>query len=227
MQKKLHHRVGIKASYETREKQRQAHLGKKNKPESIIKMIATRKRNGLPGYWAGKKRLPFTDEHKRRIGKAQIGKIISKEAIEKQKLKMTGRSLTEEHRRNIGLSMSKYVLTGKHIFWKGGINKENHKIRNSVDYKLWRLSVYKRDRYLCTECGCKGNGNLNAHHIKPFAYYPELRFDINNGTTLCIPCHKKTESYMNSYGSNQYVKRRPKEVINNNTADLNLIYGIK
>lgn len=62
-------------------------------------------------------------------------------------------------------------------------------IRNSSDYCAWRASVYKRDFYTCQNCGAVG-GKLNAHHIKPFAKYPDLRLDINNGITLCDKCHK-------------------------------------
>ena len=38
-------------------------------------------------------------------------------------------------------------------------------------------------------------GKLNADHIKPFSLFPELRFDLNNGRTLCVECHKKTDTY--------------------------------
>lgn len=82
--------------------------------------------------------------------------------------------------------------------WKGGITEENHKLRNSIEYRLWRESVFARDSWTCQECGQSG-GNLNADHIKPFALFPELRFAIDNGLTLCVPCHKKTPSYLNRW----------------------------
>lgn len=78
--------------------------------------------------------------------------------------------------------------------WKGGITSENNRIRASTEYKLWRISVFKRDDYRCLYCGERG-GNLEADHIYQFAYYPRLRLDINNGQTLCKDCHKTTPTY--------------------------------
>ena len=61
-------------------------------------------------------------------------------------------------------------------------------IRNCQEYREWRTAVFERDGYTCQNCGQKG-GKLNAHHMKPFALYPELRLDVDNGITLCKECH--------------------------------------
>lgn len=74
--------------------------------------------------------------------------------------------------------------------WRGGKTGEAHCIRTRLDYIEWRDSVFQRDNYTCQKCG-KHGGDLHAHHIKSFADYPELRTEIWNGMTLCIPCHKR------------------------------------
>ena len=82
----------------------------------------------------------------------------------------------------------------KHWNWKGGITKEIVSIRASANYKNWRIQVFERDEYKCQICFQIG-GYLNADHILPFCEYPEKRFDIQNGRTLCKSCHLKTETY--------------------------------
>lgn len=60
--------------------------------------------------------------------------------------------------------------------------------------KEWRDAVFKRDKWTCQRCG-KIGCRLQAHHIMPYKKYPELRYDVDNGQTLCISCHKLTDSY--------------------------------
>lgn len=66
----------------------------------------------------------------------------------------------------------------------------NQNGRRTADYKKWRMAVLERDGFRCVCCGQIG-GTLHAHHIKPYANYPELRCEINNGITLCEECHKE------------------------------------
>lgn len=78
----------------------------------------------------------------------------------------------------------------KHWNWKGGIYPTNLAIRKSLEYRIWRRAVFERDSYTCIFCGDSRGGNLVADHIKPFALFPELRFAIDNGRTLCKDCDK-------------------------------------
>lgn len=90
-------------------------------------------------------------------------------------------------------------LGNKSHFWKGGLTSENTKLRNSVFSRNWRKAVYERDNYTCQKCGLRSKKGksviLNADHIKPWSLFPELRFNINNGRTLCIDCHRNTETF--------------------------------
>jgi len=79
--------------------------------------------------------------------------------------------------------------------WQGGKTSEAERIRKSPEYKAWRVAVFERDGYACQMCGIVG-GKLHADHIKSFAYSPELRLDVGNGRTLCVPCHQQTATYM-------------------------------
>jgi len=72
--------------------------------------------------------------------------------------------------------------------WKGGLTAESTRDRGLWNYREWRRAVFHRDKYTCQHCGAHGV-RLHAHHIQPFAKFPELRFDIPNGMTLCLPCH--------------------------------------
>jgi hypothetical protein len=79
--------------------------------------------------------------------------------------------------------------------WKGGITPINLKIRNSEEYREWRKTIFERDNYTCQECGERGV-KLHVDHIKPFSLFPDLRFEISNGRTLCLGCHKNTNTYL-------------------------------
>lgn len=144
----------------------------------------------------------LTPEWRKKIGDAQRGikkKPLSEETKDKLRAINLGKKLSKETKQKITKSLVGKFSGDKHPNWKGGITPENKRIRHSLEYKLWRTAVFERDSYACIWCGAK-NGDgvavyLEADHIKAFAYFPELRFAIDNGRTLCKPCHKTTQNY--------------------------------
>jgi len=87
----------------------------------------------------------------------------------------------------------KRMLGSNNPMWKGG---DSDKERRNRDYKRWRIEVFERDGFTCQGCGyyngCgKKRRDLNAHHIVGWTESIELRYEVENGMTLCVPCHIK------------------------------------
>lgn len=143
----------------------------------------------------GKKRFSVTGSNNPMYGKNHSED--TKEKIRKARVgkKMPSRSI--EYRKKMSVRYKGENGPG----WKGGITPINKIIRASSEYKLWRNAVFTRDKFTCIWCGTRfikgitGDVILNADHIKLFALFPELRFAIDNGRTLCLPCHKTTDTY--------------------------------
>lgn len=96
--------------------------------------------------------------------------------------------------------------------WRGGISGFTNLIRKSYKSVEWRKKIFKRDRYTCVLCGVKNGLGRTIyfeadHYPKPFSIIMqenrissvdeglscEELWDINNGRTLCRPCHDKTK----------------------------------
>jgi len=85
---------------------------------------------------------------------------------------------------------------------------------DSPEYKKWRDAVYKRDKYKCQMPGCtRKKASLNAHHIQRWAEFPELRFVVSNGITLCRTCHRSIWGRENEYETTF------RNIINSKSAD--------
>lgn len=66
-----------------------------------------------------------------------------------------------------------------------------HKDRSyNFQSRQWRKAVYERDQHTCQFCLNVG-GKLNAHHIHNYADHKDLRYNVDNGITLCVTCHKE------------------------------------
>ena len=74
--------------------------------------------------------------------------------------------------------------------------KDRSKVKHRPRYEMsiWRKSVFERDNYTCVMCNKRGV-KIQADHILPYSCYPEKRWELSNGRTLCVECHKNTDTY--------------------------------
>jgi hypothetical protein len=140
-----------------------------------------------------RKGIIMSQDQKDKIRQSNLGKKRNKETCERIKIANQGKNLKE-----------------KHWNWKGGITSEHQKIRDSEEYKVWRLEVFQRDNWKCKKCN--KSGYLEAHHIENFNTNIELRTVVSNGITFCYDCHKL---FHHIYGNNNNTEQLIKFLINN------------
>ncbi len=143
--------------------------------------------------WSKKLQLEKTPDYKCEVQrKRATGRILSEESKDKIRQKSIGRKASDITKRK---ALETKQINGsipkgdKHYAWKGGKPWERFK---NPEYLAWRTAVLERDDYTCNACNrkCnKGEKGLAAHHIKPYSKFPDLRFSIDNGITLCRKCH--------------------------------------
>lgn len=124
-----------------------------------------------------------------------------------------GRKHTEETKRAISsaASVPKPNLRGAKNGMHGRVGALNPRYRDgssperqrsyaSGEGREFLRNTYARDSYRCRRCGAGkcGPRSLHAHHIRPWAGNPSLRFDMENVVTLCRPCHQWVHSRENT-----------------------------
>lgn len=124
----------------------------------------------------------------------RIRNLVYKKTDLKSNYKPGEETKKEEIRKKISATLQGITIEE----WENFVEHKNSLIRKSKEYIEWRALVFKRDSWACQNPNCKFCGNitaitkLNAHHIKSFAKYNELRFDIDNGITYCEEFHLKS-----------------------------------
>jgi predicted restriction endonuclease len=105
------------------------------------------------------------------------------------------------------------------------LDDEDFNLRDTEEYLLWQKEVFKRDGYKCQICG--SNKKINAHHLDSFSRYPDLRYIIDNGITLCDEHHntKCDGSFHNIYGTRSFTKDDFIIYKNNKIRELKTING--
>ena len=204
---------GISCSPETRKKLSQVHkekykegyinpfFGKKH-PKNVRRIILKRTQEAMRNPEIRKK-ISVVHKGKHRSPDTEFKKGFkhSKKWKEAQSKRVSGLNnpfFGKKHSEEVKKRLSKIFGGKNNHFWKGGISPINKRIRRSKKFRGWREAVFERDNYICQACGfSSGNGkhiDLHPHHIKPFSDFSNLRFDINNGITLCRNCHQKLHS---------------------------------
>jgi 5-methylcytosine-specific restriction endonuclease McrA len=105
------------------------------------------------------------------------------------------RGHSEETRQKISLTQRAKCLQGpEHFNWRGGLRSERKQAMAKHQYRDWRGSVFAKDNWTCKICNVRG-GYLEADHIKPWCLFPDLRYSVDNGRTVCRPCHVRLDTH--------------------------------
>lgn len=135
-------------------------------------------------YWISLKGKKPSKESLIKRSKALKGIKHSREWVEKIANANRGRKASIETRIKLSIAHLGHTPWNK----KDGKTSPAKKIKNSVNYRLWREGVYRRDDWTCQKCKTRGK-KLHSHHIQNFSQYSNLRFVVENGITLCENCH--------------------------------------
>lgn len=104
---------------------------------------------------------------------------------------------------------AKVVNSGEnHWNWKGGITPITQKNRTSESTSARKLAVIMRDNYRCRICDSKDN--IQAHHINSWSSFPEDRYILENGLTLCKQHHNDYHVYEREVRKNEYLSIQQK-----------------
>jgi 5-methylcytosine-specific restriction endonuclease McrA len=149
------------------------HKGHKHSDATKQKMRNAKARLVSTGWHSWNKGKPWSAESKAKMRLAKLGIPQSSESNKKRSLALRG---------------------SKSYRWRGGVSTEHERLRGTMEFRQWKVSVFRRDNRTCVLCGYHGS-SIEADHIMPFAYFPDLRLEIFNGRTLCKKCHKSTDTY--------------------------------
>lgn len=118
-----------------------------------------------------------------------IEKIIDSRHIKNRKVRSCGCIQADISRTNGMTGAGKLSGAKSHLYNSELTDEHRIKTRNIVALRLWKKEILKRDNFLCQICNTKIR--ITAHHLNSWAKYPEQRFEIDNGITLCFSHHKE------------------------------------
>lgn len=82
-----------------------------------------------------------------------------------------------------------WQLGDRNPVWNSSMTMEQRvKLRTNREHIDWAKAVKERDSYTCKACKQIGK-QLHSHHLNSFSKFPEERYKLDNGVTLCKKCH--------------------------------------
>ena len=121
-------------------------------------------------------------EHTKKLSIARTGKIYRNRGRKGQPA--TSGSFKKGHKPS-----AESIKKCKETWDKKGRSTKSRNKHGGIEYKKWRTAIFSRDNWTCQTCQIRG-GYLEAHHIRSWKNYSDLRLKTENGVTLCKPCHK-------------------------------------
>lgn len=157
--------------------------GTRHTPEALAKIKANNARKG--------KKFTFTAQHVENLRIANKGQVPW----------IKGKTQTVQHIKNRVQARIKNGTTSKvtsprqeaHYLWKEDRTQlsKGDEHRNSPAHREWSRNVKNRDEWRCRISNHNCDGKLVAHHILSWAEFPDLRYQLNNGITLCHAHHPR------------------------------------
>lgn len=132
----------------------------------------------LSGMKKGHIKGSMPEQQRKNVSLDKIGSKHSLETIEKMKL---------SHPKG---EKSPYWISDRTL-----LKKSNR--RNDPAYSEWRRNVWKRDNFKCKIANRDCDGRIETHHILGWSSFPELRYQVNNGITLCHAHHPRKRAEEN------------------------------
>jgi len=99
--------------------------------------------------------------------------------------------------RECGWKGQKYLKGQEHPNWK----EDSLPKRRDFRHDKWAREVISRDMATCQECHITGI-EMHAHHINDYKNNEALRWNIDNGVTLCHKCHWDLHSALDAKAVN-------------------------
>jgi len=156
-------------------------------------------------------RLKLTGENNPKFGKT-LEELYGEEKAKELKENMK-KPKSEETKKKISISISGKIGQAAPN-WNPNLTAEERAERkenrnNDPEFVKWSIKIKERDNFKCVIPGCN-NHDLESHHLDNWNDFPDKRYDLDNGVTLCLEHHKSANGYSfhTIYGSKGNVQEQ-------------------